>query len=391
MKKSNIAVVVMATIFLGYVGVRTIVPGMLEKKMNQVVSAEPVTIDEETIRFHNSLIVGDWHADTLLWNRDISDQSDVGHVDIPRLQQGNVALQMFTTVTKSPAGLNYEKNATDAADNITRLSLAQGWPIATWTSLTARAIHQAEKLLQQANDHPNELMLVTSQATLSSFLKKRESNPTLVAGLLGTEGSHALDGELENIQVLYDKGFRMMSLQHFFDNKLGGSLHGTSQSGLTSFGSKAIEKMQALGIIVDISHSSEQTVRDVLAMSKAPLVVSHTGLKGHCDSKRNISDSLMQQIAAAEGLIAVGYWDGAICSTRPSDIADAIIYGINLVGENHIALGSDFDGAVATEFDTSQLAIITQILLQKNVSKQTVAKVMGGNMLTFLQNNLPAQ
>ncbi|GAC13690.1 dipeptidase [Aliiglaciecola lipolytica] len=391
MKKSNIAVVVMATIFLGYVGVRTIVPGMLEKKMNQVVNAEPVTIDEETIRFHNSLIVGDWHADTLLWNRDISDQSDVGHVDIPRLQQGNVALQMFTTVTKSPAGLNYEKNATDAADNITRLSLAQGWPIATWTSLTARAIHQAEKLLQQANDHPNELMLVTSQATLSSFLKKRESNPTLVAGLLGTEGSHALDGELENIQVLYDKGFRMMSLQHFFDNKLGGSLHGTSQSGLTSFGSKAVEKMQALGIIVDISHSSEQTVRDVLAMSKAPLVVSHTGLKGHCDSKRNISDSLMQQIAAAEGLIAVGYWDGAICSTRPSDIADAIIYGINLVGENHIALGSDFDGAVATEFDTSQLAIITQILLQKNVSKQTVAKVMGGNMLTFLQNNLPAQ
>ncbi|MEP4891288.1 MAG: dipeptidase [Aliiglaciecola sp.] len=389
MKKTRIVVALAAIVVIAYAGVRTFVPSVIEGQMNQVQRDPINSVDASALAFHNSLIVGDWHADTLLWDRDISEQAELGHVDIPRLQKGNVALQMFTTVTKSPEGLNYEENATDAPDSITKLSLVQGWPVATWTSLTARAIHQADKLSQMASQYPDDLMLVTSQSSLATFLAKRESNPKLLGGLLGTEGSHALDGKLENIQVLYDKGFRMMSLQHFFDNKLGGSLHGTSQKGLSEFGQQAVQKMQALDIIVDVSHSSEQTVKDVLAISQAPLVISHTGFNGHCQSKRNIDDSLMQQIADGGGLIAVGYWDGAICKITANDVADAIIYGINLVGVEHVSLGSDFDGGVTTSFDTSELSVITQALLQKNVPKQSIAKVMGGNMLEFLQKQLP--
>lgn len=389
MKRTRVALTALAVVLLGYTGVRIFVPSYLEQQMNKVEPVDTITISQDAQAFHNSLIVGDWHADSLLWNRDLSEHGQTGHVDIPRLQQGNVALQMFTTVTKSPVGLNYEENNTDAADNITRLALVQGWPMDTWTSLTARALFQADKLLEQAQEHANDFVVVTSQTTLATFLEKRQQHPKLVAGLLGTEGSHALDGELENIQILYNKGFRMMSLQHFFDNKLGGSLHGTSQTGLTEFGKQAVEKMQQLDIIVDVSHSSEQTVKDVLAISTSPLVVSHTGFYGHCQSKRNINDGLMQQIAQAGGLIAVGHWDGAICSTQPTDIADAIIYGINLVGDEHVSLGSDFDGAVTTAFDTSQLALITQSLLNKGVSKESISKVMGGNMLQFLQTNLP--
>jgi microsomal dipeptidase-like Zn-dependent dipeptidase len=207
--------------------------------------------------------------------------------------------------------------------------------------------------------------------------------------LLGTEGSHALDGKLENVQRLFDAGFRMMSLQHFFDNKLGGSLHGTSGAGLSDFGREVVRKINSLGIILDVSHSSEQTVRDVLALSSKPLVVSHTGLKGHCDTARNISDELMQQIAAKGGLIGIGYWDAAVCEISPASIASALHYGIKLVGAEHIALGSDFDGSVTTWLDTSELAAITHELLVQGVSEQDIRRAMGENMHEFLLRHLP--
>ena len=334
-------------------------------------------------------MIGDWHGDSLLWMRNLSERYDYGHLDFPRMQQGNLGLQMFTTVTKSPSGLNYELNQADARDDITLLAMAQRWPTATWTSLTERALFQAEKLYKLAARDPDNLMLIRSRMELADFLERRQSNPTLIGGLLGTEGSHALDGDLENIQRLFNNGFRMMSLQHFFDNKLGGSLHGTSGGGLTQFGRDAVAEMLALGIMLDVSHSSEQVVVDTLAITDKPLIVSHTGFQGHCESPRNISDKLMQQIAAAGGLIAVGFWEGAICGNSPATVAEAIVYGIGLVGEDHIALGSDFDGSVTTSFDGSELAAITEALLQANLSEQQIRKVMGDNMLLYLQTYLP--
>jgi membrane dipeptidase len=141
--------------------------------------------------------------------------------------------------------------------------------------------------------------------------------------------------------------------------------------------------------MLDVSHSSEQVVVDTLAITDKPLIVSHTGFQGHCESPRNINDKLMQQIAAAGGLIAVGFWEGAICGNSPATVAEAIVYGIGLVGEDHIALGSDFDGSVTTSFDGSELAAITEALLQANLSEQQIRKVMGDNMLLYLQTYLP--
>lgn len=364
-------------------------PAQLEKGMNLVETHSEYPISQQAQELHDSLIVGDWHADSALWKRDLAKQSNRGHVDIPRLQKGNVALQMFTTVTKSPSGQNYEENETDARDNITSLALAQLWPASTWSSLTARAVYQAQKMHELAEREPDNFRLIRSQSELAKFRDDRQMNTTLVGGLIGTEGSHALDGKLENVELLFDNGFRMMSLQHFFDNKLGGSLHGTSQAGLSDFGRKAVAEMQRLSIIVDVAHSSERVVEDVLQMSSRGLVVSHTGFKGYCDSPRNISDSLMQNIATKGGLIAVGYWDGAICGTSPKQIAGAILYGIKLVGADHVALGSDFDGSVTTALDTSELAAITQALLDLGVGAKDIRKVMGANMQQFLARQLP--
>lgn len=384
-KTAGIFLLIFTALVLGFFAW---VPSMLEQQSNRVDVHQPYTVSSQAEQLHSSLWVGDWHADSALWARDLSRESDYGHLDIPRMQQGNIALQMFTTVTKSPSGQNYDSNQTDARDNITLLAMAQRWPAETWTSLTARALFQAEKVHQLAQDHQN-FRLITSRSELNELIQQRQANSTLVGGLLGTEGSHALDGDLNNIQRLFDRGFRMMSLQHFFDNKLGGSLHGISQGGLTQFGRDAIIKMQSLGIMVDVSHSSEQVVADVLALSDQPLVVSHTGFKGHCNSPRNISDSLMQAIAAEGGLIAVGFWEGALCGTSPKILAEAIQYGIQLVGEDHVALGSDFDGSVTTAFDGSEMVVITHELLEAGLSEQQVAKVMGGNMLIYLQTNLP--
>jgi len=367
----------------------TFAPTVLDKGQNLVVEHQSYQISPQAQALHSSLLVGDWHADSLLWMRNLSEEYDYGHLDFPRMQRGNLGLQMFTTVTKSPSGQNYEINQTDASDNITLLAMMQRWPTATWSSLAERALFQADKLHHLAAHDPENLMLVRSRIELAEFLQRRQSNPTGIGGLLGTEGSHALDGDLANIQRLYNRGFRMMSLQHFFDNKLGGSLHGTSGEGLTQFGRDAVAEMLALGIMLDVSHSSEKVVADTLALSDKPLIVSHTGFQGHCDSPRNISDALMEQIAAAGGLIAVGFWDGAICGNSPATVAAAIVYGIGLVGEDHVALGSDFDGTVTTSFDGSEMVVITQALLEANLSEQQIRKVMGENMLGYLQTYLP--
>ena len=367
----------------------SLLPTFLDKNMNPVSEHSTYLVSKKAQEMHKSLIVGDWHADSALWNRDLKKTHDYGHVDIPRLQKGNVALQMFTTVTKSPAGQNYEKNNSDSRDNITALAIVQRWPIKTWFSLYERALYQSNKIVSLAERDPENFMLIRSQNDLDIFLFKRESNSRLVGGLIGTEGSHALDGSIDNIENLYKNGFRMMSLQHFFDNKLGGSLNGTSGEGLTEFGIKAIKEMMRLDIIIDLSHSSQQVVKDVLEISDQPLVISHTGFNGHCKSPRNISDDLMKEISSRGGLIAVGFWDAAICDNTPKVVAEAINYGIKLIGADHVSLGSDFDGTIEPGFDTSELEAITHELIELGLREIEIKKVMGLNMLTFLQNNLP--
>ena len=366
-------------------------PILVDKNMNPVSDHSAFDVSEEALKLHETLFIGDWHADSHLWNRDLSKRYKRGHVDIPRLQEGNVALQMFTTVTKSPRGQNYEKNETSANDNITALAVVQRWPIKTWSNLAERAIFQANKVHKLATNDSDNFMLIKSQADLNNFMQKRSINKSFVGGLIGTEGSHALDGNLENVKRLYDVGFRMMSLHHFFDNRLGGSLHGISGQGLTNFGEQVVLEIQSLDIILDVSHSSENVVKDVLKISNRPIVVSHTGFYGHCPSPRNINDNLMEDIARKGGLIAIGYWDAAVCDNTPKSVAEAIHYGIKLVGAGHVALGSDFDGTINPGFDTSELAAITHELIELGVDKESIRLVMGDNMLNFLKENLPVK
>jgi membrane dipeptidase len=367
-----------------------VLAGQLEKRLNVALNPPPYLASERAVELHKKLLVADLHADSLLWDRDLLDRATRGHVDVPRLIDGNVALQSFTVVTKTPYvwKMNIERND-DTSDNITILALAERWPTATWNSLTQRALYQARKLQDAAARSGGKLTLIKTSAELSSYLDRRMTEPHITAGFLGVEGAQALDGNLDNIDALFDAGFRMMSPSHFFDTDIGGSAHGIEKGGLTEKGKEMIRRMEARHMIVDVAHASARTIDDVLALATRPVFVSHSGVKGTCDNQRNLSDEHLRGIARTGGVIGIGFWDTAVCGTDAKAIARAIRYTANLVGVDHVGLGSDFDGAVTEPFDTSGLVQITDALLAEGFTDEEIGKIMGRNVLRLLIQNLP--
>lgn len=366
-------------------------PAWIERRLNPVTDAgDKVAVSARAQALHDSLVIADWHSDALLWDRDLLKRADRGHTDVPRLAEGNVAVQVFTTVTKSPRGQNYDHNSAEAPDNITPLFIGQLRPIPSWFSLKERALVQAEALNRAAEAAPDDLMLIRSAQDLQTLLEARRKGARTLGAILGSEGGHPLQGDIANLRVLYGAGFRLIGLTHFFDNELGGSLHGKggSGSGLSEFGRQVVREMQERRMIVDLAHASPQMVRDVLAMPGTRPILSHTGIHGHCPSPRNLSDDLVRAIAAKGGVIGIGYWADVNCGGTPADIAASVKAAIALVGEDHVSLGSDYDGSVDAPFDASRLAVLTQALIDAGLSDAQIAKVMGGNMIRYLAQNL---
>jgi membrane dipeptidase len=363
-------------------------PGMIEANLNKVDPHAPYAPGPEAKALHATLDMADLHADTLLWGRDVLERGTRGHVDVPRLTEGRFALQVFSTVTKTPRGMNYDRNTGDT-DSITLLAMANAWPPKTWNSLAERALYQASLLQAAAERAPEALVLVRRKADLTAVMEKRAAGSRIVAGILATEGAHPLEGNLDNLKRLHDAGFRMIGLHHFFDNELGGSLHGVSKGGLSPFGFQAVKAMEEMGIIIDLAHSSEQVVADVLEIATKPIVISHTGVRGTCKSPRNLSDESMKAIAAKGGLIGIGYWEGAVCDYTPTGVAKAIKYAVDLVGEDHVALGSDYDGSTTVKFDASESVALVDALLKAGLTEPQIRKVTGTNTIRFLQERLP--
>jgi len=373
-------------VLAGLLFVHLILPGKVEDSMNVNLPHAPYVVSERAAKLHDSLFVADLHSDSLLWKRDLRERSSIGHMDLPRLRQGNVALQVFSATTKSPAGQNYESNAADS-DNITLLAVASFWPIRTWSSIYERAVYQLDKLHRLAQQ--DDLTVITSKRDMRAFVAQRENGDSAIAGVYLIEGAHPLEGDIGNLDLLFDRGLRIMGLTHFFDNELGGSLHGISGEGLNAFGRSVIDRANELGLIIDIAHASPQMVEDVLELSSAPPVLSHGGVNGACDTARNLQDALMLKLANKGGLIGIGYWDAATCDVTPRGVAKAIRHAIDLLGIDHVALGSDYDGGTAVMFDTSELAVLTDAMLQAGFTEEEIRMVMGENVKRFLLENLP--
>ena len=363
-------------------------PGMLERHYNAVPPPTRSSPSARALALHRRLTIVDLHADSLLWGRDLNVRSDRGHVDVPRLVAGNVAVEAFTVVTKTPRGLNVLRND-DRTDMITPLAVLGRWPPRTWGSLRERALYQAGRLQETAARSEGRLTLLRTREDLARYLERRKTEPAITAGLLGLEGAHALEGDLAAVDTLFAAGFRMIAPTHFFDTEWAGSAHGVSRGGLTERGRALVRRLEARHLLLDLAHASPRTIADALAMATRPVVVSHTGVKGTCDNVRNLSDGELRGVAATGGVVGIGVWDTAVCADDPAAVARAIRYAATVAGIDHVGLGSDWDGAVSVPFDAAGLADLTDALLAAGFSDDEVAKVMGGNAVRLLSEALP--
>ena len=383
-KRFWIPLAVFAAAGLGFFGV---LPGYLESSMNKLDGGPLIAVSPEAQALHQSLHIVDLHSDTLMWGRDLTQPSTRGHEDLARLAAGNVTLQVFSSVSKTPKGLNYDRNPADS-DVLPALLIAQLQPRATWFSLLERSLFHAAKLDRAVAASHGRLLKVAGPDALDRLLTARALPGGPVGALLSVEGLHDLEGKAENLDRLYAAGFRMAGLTHFFDNELAGSMHGEKKAGLTPFGRQIIGRMEDIGMIVDIAHCSHQCVAEVLAMARRPVVSSHGGVQAVCKVNRNLTDDEIRGVARTGGVVGIGYWDAAVCDTSPRAIAKAIRYVRDLVGIDYVGLGSDYDGATTVRFDTSHLVQITQALLDEGLTPEEIRAVMGGNALRLIRAGL---
>jgi membrane dipeptidase len=360
----------------------------LEGFFNQIEPTPLPAISPRARALHDTSFVADLHADSLLFGRNLLERSSLGHVDLPRLQEGGVGLQVFSLPTIVPFGLNIESNERPGLDAITIIGLAQLSPIA-WQGPTRRALSRAKQLRDYAKSSDGAFFLIENRADLERLLAARAEGAEIIGALLSIEGAHAMEGDPANLELLFEAGYRMISLTHFFDNEYAGSAHGVEKGGLTNLGRLMIHQMEQLGIIVDLAHLAPTAVDEILDITTRPVVVSHTGVQGTCDNRRNLSDEHIRKIAGSDGIIGIGYWETAACGIAPADIAKAIAYVVRLVGADHAAFGSDYDGATTVGFDTSALPALTQALIDEGLSDGEVRKVLGENVLRVFSQTLP--
>jgi membrane dipeptidase len=374
---------------LGAVGVRAsgrAASALIERRVNRTFGPADAPVSDAARDVHSRLAIVDLHADSLLWGRDLVRRGQRGHVDVPRLIEGRVALQVLAASTKVSRHIRLEDNE-DWGDDVRWLAVAQGWPPSTWFRLLPRALYLARRAHQLEARSFGRFALISTRAQLEARVGDGFTGGS-TAGLLAIEGAHALDGELPNLDVLFDAGYRVFGLAHFFDNAFAGSVHGR-KTGLSPAGRELVGRAEALGMVIDVSHASPTAVADVLAMATRPVVASHTGLRGVADNVRNLSDEHARGIAATGGVMGIGFWPRAAGGRGVDWIVRSIRYAVDVAGRDHVALGSDWDGAVAVPFDAAGVVRLTDGLLGAGFDEPGIAAIMGGNALRVFREVLP--
>lgn len=339
--------------------------------------AAPV-ISEKARAFHNSLIVIDGHCDTALeilgerWSdegkeqkkaaRDFLVRSSAGHVDLPRLREAGVTCQTMALFTDTE-----------------RIGEARDW---TW------------RLLQAVEDaYSRSSMFVPARRAADIREAKKKAQ---VSGLLAIEGGEAIggpEGGLENLKAFYDRGVRLMTLTWSRRNAIGRGVTIEGSDGLSEFGRKVVAKMEELGMIVDASHLSDEGLLDLLKIARRPIVASHSNCRVLCPHPRNLTDELAEKIAATGGLVALTF-AGIFIDEDPAKVSferlmEHLEHMIDVVGVEHVGLGSDFDGwtekyGVALP-DCTWMPAITAALLERGYGQKEVAAIMGGNWLRVIE------
>ena len=373
---------------------------LLDRMANRVVPGNDQPIDDETASFHDGCFIADLHADICLWRRDLMRRNCRGHVDFPRLRKGNVALQFVTVPTKLVVSSRFPRLF--PADLFFWGALMSLQHPDTWFSAPARVRLQLRRLARWVAASQGKIEMVCSRGELDALKERRQRNEDVIGVMLGLAGAHVLRGGLD-VAWLAARGFRVVGITHFNDTRFGDSAHGVRRGGLKPAGRELARQLEMHSITIDLAHSCAALIEDILEMHREgelnrPLLVSHTGIKGVHDHRRNISDAQAVAIAATGGLIGITLFAPGLPRAELKALAESIAYLVRLLddagqeGARHVAIGSDFDGAVRTVVDAAGWPRITAELLKPGygLSREQVKLIIGGNIRDFFAQNLPA-
>ncbi|MBI5543332.1 MAG: membrane dipeptidase [Deltaproteobacteria bacterium] len=353
----------------GSVGKRTSGGHCVEFTLERSRRVEQTLVEE----VHRSAYVADGHADSLMWNRDLSVRSERGNVDFPRLREGGVRLQCFTLVTR---GL-------PVIGGFPLLARWNGWPAEALRSERARADWQIDQLERFCAMPESGAAIARSAAELQANLEAGR-----VSAVLGIEGAHALGKDLSQLESFYRRGVRFLSLTHLMHNEAGGSSFPLAKKGgLTGFGKEVLREMARLRMAVDVAHASRALLDEVLG-GPAPVFCSHTGVASATKLWRNLPDDAIRAIASRGGLVCVIFAVEFLGGRTLDDLSRHLLRALEVAGEDHVGLGSDFDGMVRLPRpmrDARDLPLVTRALLERGVERRVIHKVLGGNLRRFLE------
>lgn len=306
------------------------------------------------LALHRDATVVDLHSDTILevesGKRDIAVRSAAGHIDLPRLREGGVDAQVFALfVHPNFAGAGFAR--------VNRLLVA-----------FERFVEQDDRLVR-----------VTSVGEI-----ERVSRTGRVAAVLAVENGSAIDGDVANLDRLYARGVRMMSLTWNNSNELADGAVEEVHGGLTPLGRAVTARMADLGMVVDVSHLSERSFWDVLGAVRGPVVATHSNAAGLTPHRRNLTDDQLRQISKGGGVVGVNFYPSFTGGPGLPHVLDHIEYLANVMGPDHVALGSDFDGfsqAVEDLEDVSKLPNLTAGLVERGYAPADIRKILGDNAL----------
>jgi membrane dipeptidase len=372
-------------------------------------SGPSADIAPRALDLHGQAIVIDGHGDTaqrLIFEKsfDIGRRNGDGSIDIPRMREGGLDAMFFAV-----------------------------WMPGRITGKTAvtRALAQIEQVREAVRRHPDDLVLATSAADI-----RRAAADRKIAALLGIEGGHMIDGSLEQLRRYVSLGVRYLTLTHSLNTTWADSSGDTPvHNGLTAFGRDVVRELNRLGVMVDVSHASDETFFDAIEVSTAPVIASHSSCRAISNSPRNLTDEMLRALAKDGGLVMINYHapflseefrvaprsaalraraaaaekqcgDDEACAIRASErisheamrsgelptvtwekVIEHIDHVVRVAGVDHVGLGSDFDGAtmpLGLE-DASKLPRITDALLKKGYPEEDVRKILGGNLLRVME------
>lgn len=315
----------------------------------------------EVKKIHQKAIVFDGHCDTILdlinHKRTLRNRASTGHLDIPRLQEGGVDIQVFAIFIEDI----YKPDRS-----------------------LKRSLELIDCLFSEIEKNQDKISLVTNYNQI-----KKVNRAGKIAAILSIEGGEALEGNLAVLRILYKLGVRLLTLTWNQRNQIADGI-GESRTGggLTEFGLKVITEMNRLGILIDVSHLSEAGFWDVIKRSEAPIVASHSNCYTLCPHLRNLRDNQIKALADKRGVIGITFVPKFLTqeNRKPTieDIIKHIDYLVEKVGVNYVGLGSDFDGTKNLPLGLEgahKIPNITATLINHGYREEDIKKILGENFL----------